>query len=101
MMVKKMINISKKMFGTPKIGEQPKPVAKAVEQLAEDSFEYIAQHEARLASEVEGIEFVSRKIQYAPEDVEKMKNMTHSEKNKYIRQLRKEGKYTYVDETES
>ena len=64
MMVRKTTEISKKLLKTPKIEEQPKAIAKTVEELAEDTFEYATKQKERLASEIEGVQFTFRKVQY-------------------------------------
>ena len=49
-------------------------------------------------NEMSNLEFTCNKIQFFPEDEEKMKNMSFDEKMEYIDKLRDEGRYTVIYE---
>ena len=46
--------------------------------------------------EMETMEFKTQKIQFFPDDVEKMKSMSVEEKINYAIKLREQGKYTVI-----
>ena len=46
--------------------------------------------------EAKNLQFKAYDIQFAPEDVEKMKNMSLEEENAYILKLKQEGRYVRV-----
>lgn len=49
-------------------------------------------------NEMSGMEFKFVKIQFYPEDEEKMKTMPHKEKMAYVKKLRQENRYIEVEE---
>ncbi len=58
----------------------------------------IEQQQKNKDDEMSGMQFKIVKIEFYPEDVEKMKNMTHKEKMDYIKKLRQENRYIEVKE---
>lgn len=105
MKITKMGKSTKNILDSVKHVEQPKTIAKSVSDYAkamktpaEDTFENVAKQRERLASEIEGVQFVAKKIQYTPENLKKMETMTREEKREYMLKLRLQGKFTYVDE---
>ena len=52
----------------------------------------------RLDSEIAYFEYNVRKIQYFPEDIEKMKKMSDDERREYMRMLKREDRYTYAED---
>ena len=48
--------------------------------------------------EMSGMQFKSVKIQFYPEDIEKMEMMPHKEKMAYLKKLRQENRYVEVEE---
>ena len=62
-----------------------------------DSFER-SQKAKEYDAEMSGMKFESKKIEFYPEDVEKMKTMSHDEKMEYVMKLRQENRYVEVDE---
>ncbi len=46
--------------------------------------------------ETKNLQFTAYDIQFAPEDVEKMKHMSLEEENAYILKLKQEGRYVRV-----
>lgn len=100
-----MVKFTKKISNSVNAQEQAEVISnsvrkyvQAMENVAEDTFESAAKHRERLASEIEGVQFVAKKIQYAPEDLKKMETMTKDERKEYMLQLRLQGKFTYVDD---
>lgn len=49
-------------------------------------------------NEMASMQFKSVRIEFYPEDVEKMKTMSHDEKMEYVMKLRQENRYVEVDE---
>lgn len=104
MTVKKVSNIVaskgyRKAFkkGIKKMNNASNNNSKISKQLEQDKFE-LENHKKRLDSEIENLEYSVRKIQFFPEDLEKAKGMSREERNDFMRILRKEHRYTYVDE---
>ena len=62
-----------------------------------DSFEH-SQKAKEYDEEMSGTQFKSVKIQFYPEDIEKMKTMSHKEKMAYLKKLRQENRYVEVNE---
>ena len=100
-----MDKFSKEILDSVKHTEKPNTIAKTVNEYAksmktpaEDTFENAATQRERLASEIEGVQFVAKKIQYDPEDIKKMESMTREERREYMLQLRLQGKFSYVEE---
>ncbi len=94
--VSQITHVSKGM--TKRMTNEQHKISKVKNELTQDKFESVENHQKRLDSEIAHFEYKVRKIEYFPEDVEKMKTMTHEEKNDYICMLKREGKYTYVEE---
>ena len=82
-----------KSIFTPKVQEKrvPLPPQKP------DTFER-SQKAKEYDAEMSGMKFESKKIEFYPEDIEKMKSMSHDEQMEYVMKLRQENRYIEVDE---
>ena len=95
-MVKKITGIEKIIKGTSsKHITRNKNIQRKTKLPAQKPDTY---ESARYASETKGIEFQTQKIQFSPEDEEKMSKMSIKERIQYKRKLKKEGKYKVVEE---
>ena len=78
---------------------KPKTKYPKTKDIPPDSFEYSKRaHKARLESEVSKLKFEYKKVEFAPEDIEKMKTMSLEEKNAYMIKLKLAGKYKVIEE---
>lgn len=50
-------------------------------------------------SDCDNLEFKYQKIEFFPEDIEKMKTMTLKEENEYLSKLKAEGRYKVIKDT--
>ncbi|GEM_PF-2166693 len=82
---------------------QPKYSNKKVDMsLKPDTFEHQNNMEKRYESETKNLEFKTYKVQFYPDDIEKMKKMNEEESLKYMAYLKKNNRYTTIkDEKES
>lgn len=71
-------------------GESPEP------QQMEEGSNNPAINPEYYRSQVAGIQFKFNRIQYFPEDVEKMADMTEEEKSAFMRKLKLEGRYVVL-----
>ena len=65
-----------------------------------ETFHAIINHMHQLESETNGLTFHYTPIKFSDEDILKMESMTLEEKNDYITDLRKQGKYLYKEVTD-
>jgi len=63
-----------------------------------DTFEHMANKAQEYAEEMANMKFELKKIEFYPEDLEKMKKMSHKEKMEYVKKLRQEKRY--IDKSE-
>ncbi len=63
-----------------------------------DTFERSVQNDKSL--ETRNLKFKAYDVEFSPEDIEKMKHMSLEEENKYIIELKRQGRYKVIKDSE-
>lgn len=63
-----------------------------------DTFERSVQNDKSL--ETKNLKFKAYDVEFSPKDVEKMKHMSLEEENKYIIELKRQGRYKVIKDSE-
>ena len=63
-----------------------------------DTFERSVQNDKSL--ETRNLKFKAYDVEFSPEDIEKMKHMSLEEENKYIIELKRQGRYKVIKDPE-